>query len=129
MAGKYMSMESGANACSAPNRVSSSRWRKRETGLDSCAITVNRRVYHSTRERPARSHCEFAPGALIALLIASNERVRFRGAFAARCVIWKRGSGQLRPGFFDGRDDSPLRFHFVAAGEQRGVSARGIGAE
>ena len=32
MAGRYMSMDSGANACKAPSSTNSSRWRKVETG-------------------------------------------------------------------------------------------------
>ena len=42
----------------------------------------------------------------------------------------QRNSGSaaaaVRPGFLDRRDDSPLRFHFVAAREQRRVAAHRI---
>src|SRR5690348_14659389 len=39
IAGRYMSMDKGANACRAPSKINSSRWRKRETVRVGCAIT------------------------------------------------------------------------------------------
>jgi len=46
-----------------------------------------------------------------------------------KLLVPKRPEGQLRPGFFDGRDDSPLGFHFIPTGEKSGVAAHGIEQE
>src|SRR5581483_1042542 len=41
IAGRYMSIERGAKACSAPSKTRSSKCRKPLTGRASCAITVD----------------------------------------------------------------------------------------
>src|SRR5580693_8794405 len=41
-------------------------------------------------------------------------------------VIWKIGRRELCPCLLDGSDDSPFRFHFVAAGEERRIAQHGI---
>ena len=49
-------------------------------------------------------------------MIAGDERVGLDGSFGSGSVIRKCRSGQPRPGFFDRRDNSPFRFHFVVVG-------------
>jgi hypothetical protein len=49
MAGRYMSIDSGAKACSIPSRTSNSKWRKREIGGAGCAVTVELTSLAGTR--------------------------------------------------------------------------------
>jgi hypothetical protein len=72
MAGRYMSMETGAKACSIPNKNKSSKCRGREMGMVCCAITGEAISVAGVSRREARAGHQNAHG---------GERYRSREIF------------------------------------------------
>ncbi len=61
-----------------------------------------------------------------AMAITLNKRVGVFRAFASRRIIREIRRWKLRPGFFDGSDDSPLGLDLVATGEQSRITAHRV---